>query len=523
MTDPTHAFPDLRCARIDQLVTHWVGLRPEAPALAEAGRVLSYRALEDQVAACAGFLGDQGVSGGDRVLILLENGLAAAVLMLAASRIGAWPIPLNARLSAREVNAIRDHASPRVTLYTSGSSPDARAHGERDGAIPLPAELSLDATYRSEPGKAAARRPEPERGAGRDRVAALIYTSGTTGAPKGVLLSHGNLLFVAERTSQTRPHGEDDRVYLVLPISHVYGLGSVLVGNLYRGVRVDLVARFAPEAVAQALAEDDITAFHGVPAMYSQLISLARRRGGKLAAPKLRYCSIGGAPVDLALKRDSEALLGVPLCNGYGLTETSPTISVNLNEAPGDDDSVGSLLPDVELRIVGKEGRDLAEGEIGEVWVRGGMVMQGYYRDPARTDEVLTADGWLKTGDLGRVDGDGRLFIAGRSKDLIIRSGFNVYPVEVEGVIASHPAVALTAVLGCPAKAGEEEIVAFVEPRPGTEIDLDALAAFVAENLAAYKRPARYILREALPVTAAGKVLRHRLKESLHAGKGELP
>jgi acyl-CoA synthetase (AMP-forming)/AMP-acid ligase II len=345
------------------------------------------------------------------------------------------------------------------------------------------------------------------------------------------MLSHGNLVFAAGRSSFTRNASRDDHNYGVLPLSHVYGLTAMLLATLYRGARIELVPRFDPAAAARALAEDGITLFQGVPAMFSHLLGLAKARGGPLAAPALRNLSSGGAPLDPALKRAVEAMFGVPLQNGYGLTETSPTISVSRHEEPNDDVSTGPPLPGVETRIVGPEGAELAAGEIGELWVRGGLVMRGYYRDPAGTSQVLTPDGWFKTGDLAQMSPAGDLIVAGRLKELIIRSGFNVYPPEVEAAIASHPEVALAAVVGQAAIAshpevalaavvgrpvpGNEEVVAFVQPREAGTLDLDHLAAHVAERLAPYKRPAEYLLRETLPLTAAGKVLKQALKSEL--------
>ncbi len=499
-------------ARIDEPVAYWAGRAPDAPAVSEGGRVLSYGEFDAAIARAAGFLAGQGVGAGDRVLILLENGLAAATLLFAAAKLGAWAVPLNARLMGAEVATIRAHARPRLSLYTSGVSPEAAAHARAEGARSDPALDALGAAYRVEPGE-----PEPEPPDHDDPIAALLYTSGTTGAPKGVMLSHGNLLFTAGRTSRLRGSSLNDRAYGVLPISHVYGLSAVLMSTLYRGARLDLVPRFDPEAAARALAEDGITVFQGVPAIYAHLMALAQARGAPLAAPTLRYASVGGAPVDPALKAEVEAMFGIPLQNGYGLTETSPTVSVTRHETPCADDSTGQPLPGVELRIVDADGRALPANEIGELRVRGGLVMQGYYRDPERTAEVLTPEGWLRTGDLARLSEAGNLTIVGRLKELIIRSGFNVYPAEVEAAIAGHPGVALAAVVGRH-KQGNEEPVAFVQPRPGAALAVADLAAYVAERLAPYKRPAKYILREALPVTPAGKILKHELKTELAGG-----
>ncbi|MCH8999524.1 MAG: AMP-binding protein [Proteobacteria bacterium] len=496
-------------ARIDQPVAYWAERAPSAPAVRAGGRALSYGEFDAAIARAAGFLAGQGVGAGDRVLILLENGLAAATLLFAAVKLGAWVVPVNARLTGPEVAAIRNHARPRLSFYTTGVSPEAAAHARADGARSAPA---LDAAYRVEPGD-----PEPEPADRDDPIAALLYTSGTTGAPKGVMLSHGNLLFVSGRTTWTRDLGLIDRVYGVLPISHVYGLSAVLIRTLYRGACLDLVPRFDAQAAARALAEDGITVFQGVPAIYAHLMALAQARGAALAAPRLRYASVGGAPLDPALKAEVEAMFGIPLQNGYGLTETSPTVSVTRHETPCADDSTGQPLPGVELRIVDADGRALPANEVGELRVRGGLVMQGYYRDPERTAEALTPEGWLRTGDLARLSEAGDLTIVGRLKELIIRSGFNVYPAEVEAAITGHPGVALAAVVGRRSR-GNEEPVAFVQPRPGAALAVADLAAYVAERLAPYKRPAEYILRAALPVTPAGKILKHQLETELEGG-----
>ena len=499
-------------ARVHEIVDHWAGRTPAAPAVSGGGRLMRYAELAAAGERAAAVLSGQGLRAGDRLLLVLENGLAAAVLLLAASRIGAWAVLVNARLTGSEIAAIRDHARPRLSFYTVGVSPEAAAHAEADGAEAAAELADLEVAWRREAGD-----PEPEPSDDPDPVAALLYTSGTTGAPKGVMLSHGNLVFAAGRSSFVRDARRDDHSYGVLPMSHVYGLTAVLLATLYRGARVELVPRFDPAATARALAEDGITVFQGVPALYAHLLGLAKAQGAPLAAPALRVLSSGGAPLDAALKRAVEAMFGVPLINGYGLTETSPTISVSRHEGPNDDVSTGPPLPGVETRIVspeGPEGADLPAGEIGELWVRGGLVMRGYYRDPTRTAEVLTPDGWFKTGDLAQVSPAGDLIIAGRLKELIIRSGFNVYPPEVEAAIASHPEVALAAVLGRPVP-GNEEVVAFVQPRAPGALDLDELATHVAERLAPYKRPAEYLLREALPLTAAGKVRKQMLKSEL--------
>jgi acyl-CoA synthetase (AMP-forming)/AMP-acid ligase II len=274
------------------------------------------------------------------------------------------------------------------------------------------------------------------------------------------------------------------------------------------------VPRFAPDEAARARAEDGITVFQRAPQMNARLLALAKSRGRPVAAPTLRYTSAGGAPLDLALKQQIEAMWGLPLHNGYGLTEASPTVSTTEIERPALDHSCGPPLPGVEVEIAALDGSALPPGEVGEIRVRGRLVMRGYYRDPALTAATVTPDRWLRTGDLGRLGPEGDLYVEGRLKELIIRSDFNVYPPEVETVLTAHPDVALSAVLGR-AVSGNEEVVAFVQPVPGRSLSIPELQAFVEQRLAPYKRPAEYRVLAELPATATGKLLKARLRELL--------
>jgi acyl-CoA synthetase (AMP-forming)/AMP-acid ligase II len=447
-----------------------------------------------------------GTQPGDRVLIVLENSVLATVALLAAARLRAWAVPLNARLSPVEVDAIRAHCRPRVTLYTKGISAEAASHASRHQAADGP----LGGAVALLPDSA----PEPAADDPATQVAALIYTSGTAGAPKGVMLTHDNLMFISARSSRWRRLSPVDRVYAVLPVSHVFGLASVVLGTLYQGGRLDLVPRFLPEETARALAEDGITVFQGAPQMHARLLALAKSRGRPVVAPTLRYTSAGGAPLDLALKQQIEAMWGLPLHNGYGLTEASPTVATTTIQRPARDHSCGPPLPDVEVRVAAPDGTMLPQGEVGEIQLRGRSVMKGYYRDPALTAATVTSDGWLRTGDLGRFGPEGDLYVEGRLKELIIRSGFNVYPPEVETVLTAHPDVALSAVLGR-AVPGNEEVVAFVQPVPGRTLSVLELRAFVEERLAPYKRPAAYRVMAELPATATGKLLKAKLRDLL--------
>ena len=511
-TAAPESLPRDRFAWCGESLAYWAERRPDAAALSDStGAILGYRELEGAVAAAAAALAARGLRAGDRILILCENSVAAALAIFAAQRLRAWAVPLNARLSAHEVGKIIAHCAPRLVLTTDAVSPDAAAHGRRLGAGPAAPFDRYGASLADNPNPGA---PEATLQDPKAQVAALIYTTGTTGEPKGVMLTHDNLMFIAGRSSELRRLSTVDRVYGVLPISHVFGLASVLNGTLYQGARLDLVARFAAEAVARALAEDGVTIFQGVPQMYARLVALSEARGG-LPAPRLRYISSGGAPLDLGLKAQVEALWGLPLHNGYGLTETSPTVTTTEIDDPATDENTGPAVPDVELRIGGAGGATAAPGEVGGIEVRGRLVMKGYYRAPEETAAVMTPDGFFKSGDLGRLDDQGRLYVVGRSKELIIRSGFNVYPPEVEAALTAHPDVALAAVLGRGIGDGNEEVVAFLQPRPKRDIDLNAVREHAAARLAPYKRPSEYRILAELPAAATGKLLKHKLKDLL--------
>ncbi|MEO1192974.1 MAG: AMP-binding protein [Pseudomonadota bacterium] len=506
------ALPPDRFAWCGDAVAYWAERQPDSVALADPLYRLTYVELEAIRWAWAEALKEAGLAPGDRLLILCENCCATAVATLAAQALRAWAIPLNARLSAREVATIAEHSGARLVITTDALSPPAAAHGADLGAREQAPFFTLGAKIAQGP---APQPPEPVESDPTRQVAAMIYTTGTTGAPKGVMLSHDNLMFIAGRSSATRWLTPADHVYAVLPISHVFGLASVLQGTLYQGGRLMLAPRFDGEAVLKAFAEEGISIFQGVPQMYARLAGLIEATGGAVEAPRLRYLSSGGAPLAAELKERIEGLLGLALHNGYGLTETSPTVSTTPTEARCPDTSTGPLLPDVAVKIVTPQGKEAAPDEVGEIWVKGRLIMRGYYHDPAATAAVVTEEGWFTSGDLGRLDARGYLWVVGRLKELIIRSGFNVYPPEVEAVLTGHPDIALAAVLGAKQADGNEEVVAFLQPRPGRTPDLAAVKAYAAERLAPYKRPGRYEVLAELPAAATGKLLKHKLKDRL--------
>jgi long-chain acyl-CoA synthetase len=496
--------------RIHQVADGHVSSYPDRVALIEEGVSWTYRELDRAMADIAAGLKSLGVRAGDRMVIVSENCIALAALLLAASRIDAWAIVANPRLSPRELDQIRDHSGARRMFFTREISKEAAAHAQRYGAEsrelgPLKAigvgPLNEDTVA------------EPVEKDSAKQVAVLIYTSGTTGTPKGVMLTHENLLISAKTTAHFRRMDARDKVYVVLPISLIVGI-SLLIMTLMVGGTVRLVSKYDPAAVAKAIAEEGITILNGVPATYQRLLEYKAVAGLKqLDRGSLRLIAVAGAPLDLDLKSRVERELGLPLSNGYGITECSPGISGVRYDAPRDDQAVGTLLPGVEARIRTVDGIPVARGEIGELHVRGPNVMRGYYRAPDLTAKAIDSEGWFNTGDLARFDGD-CLYIVGRTKEMIIRSGFNVYPAEVEAVLSSHQAVVQCAVVGRAAE-GNEEVVAFVQLMPGSPVKPADLMAFINPQLTSYKRPSEIIVLDALPATSTGKILKHKLAESL--------
>ena len=501
--------------RLHHTYAPWAVDQPERTALQDATLRIAYGALPDAVSRLAEALAGLGIRGGDRVMLVGENSVALALTILALSHLDAWSTTVNARLSQREIGNVFEHSGARRALYFDRDSPEAGHHADAAAAQ----SVALPAIRDVRVGPLVETTPEPVFDAGAEQVAALVYTSGTTGAAKGVMLTHANLLFVANNSLRNRRLVPTDVVYGVLPLSHVYGLSSLLGATLISGGSLLLVPRFDPKALAQALRDDGLTVLHGVPAMYARLLDWARQTGTTLSAPALRVAQAGGAPLTAPLKAAFEDTFGLVLHNGYGMTEASPSICQTRMDAPRSDCSVGQAIPGIEIRLHDAEdpesatdsGQQGGPERVGELRVRGPNIMKGYYRAPDATAAVLDADGWLRTGDLARIEADGAVFIVGRAKELIIRSGFNVYPVEVEQALNAHPDVVQSAVVGRDTD-GNEEVIAFVETVAGRPLDEDALMRHLRDNLSPYKLPARIVRLPNLPATATGKVLKAELR-----------
>jgi len=501
-------LPERTC----DVIRTWVERSPNHPTLVETSGTWTYAQLASAISDAQSWFRDLGVRPGDRVMIVGENCRALVASFLALAELDAWPVLVNSRLSAREVDEIRDHSGARRVLYTANVSAQAREHAKRHGAVvqdvaalgPIAIGPLNETTN-----------PERIDTDPAQRVGALIYTSGTTGLPKGVKLTHRNLLFVAAVSAKIRSLTPEDRLYGVLPMSHAVGLSVVLLGSLLSGATLYLSPRFDPVSALLTLEKERLTVFLGVPSMFSLFADYAKMRGLKsLNLPSLRIISSSGAPLQPSVKAQAEALFGMVLHNGYGVTECSPNIAQTVVGEWRIDTSVGKILPGIEVQLVGSDQKRVADGEVGELWVRGPNVSKGYYRAPEETAAAITPDGWFNTRDLARLE-NGYLFIVGRTKELIVRFGENVYPAEVEAVLNTHPAVVRSAVIGRTVEGtlGGEEVIAFVQLSPSPVTSEAELAQHAAQHLAPYKRPSKILLVPSMPLTPTGKVIKGELSK----------
>lgn len=351
-------------------------------------------------------------------------------------------------------------------------------------------------------------------------TAVILYTSGTTGKPKGAELTHVNMLMNAVVGGKISDVVPEDVSLVTLPLFHSFGQTVQMNAGIMAGVTLVLVPRFDPAAVLQLFQDENVTLFAGVPTMYWDILNYpdADRFDLKKIAATLRACASGGAAMPVEVMHQFERKFGVKILEGYGLSETSPLACSHTLAIPRKPGSIGPSVWGVEIRVVDEHMMDVPAGEPGEIVIRGHNVMKGYYKKPEATREAFRG-GWFHTGDVGKVDEDGYFYVVDRTKDMIIRGGFNVYPREVEEALVTHPAISLAAVVGVPHEEYGEEIVAFVVPKAGKRIDPAEVVRWAKEQMAAYKYPRTVHVVDDLPLGPTGKIL----KTELRAAAGDRP
>jgi long-chain acyl-CoA synthetase len=481
-------------------------------AIISRGRATTYGTLRDQVAHLRGGLARLGVQSGDRVALLCSNGRYFVDLYLAVLGLGAVTVPLNPASPGPEierelatvdakvvvVEPLAAHAWSQVqrSSVPSVTSVIATEADSVDGA-----DLLFDDLLSADP--LAAIDVEP------DHLAALIFTSGTAGSPRAAMISHGNLLANLEQgRSANQGIRADDVVYGVLPVFHIFGLNVVLGLSLFHGATVVLVQRFDPSTALDTIRERHVTVIPGAPPLWLAFSHFDDAPADSFAS--VRLALTGAAKMPEEAMRRLQDKFGLTLLEGYGLTEASPVVtsSAGIPQRVG---SVGKVLEGIEVRLVDEHGDDALRGDSGEIWVKGPNVFQGYLDEPEATAKVLTADGWLRTGDIAVSDDDGYLYLVDRAKDLIIVSGFNVFPAEVEDVLMEHPAVREVGVVGVPHPHTGEAVKAFVVLEAGATAHEDTLVAWCLDHLARYKCPSKILFVDELPRNVSGKLLRRSL------------
>ena len=466
----------------------------EAPALRQEDAIRTRAELAAGADALAAWLGDRGIGQGDVVAAHLPNGIAFATLLHAVDRRDAILLPLHRRQTEAELVHVLADATPRLVLHA----------GDRSSSVVVRAARTTGTPARDFPALRAGASPATP-GLGYETPALLLYTSGTTGTPKGAVLTHANLRAAVEASALHLGTHTDDQWLACLPFYHVGGL-SILLRAASQAVPCEIHADFDAARANRALDSRGITHVSLVPTLLARLLDA---RGDRRAPATLRVVLIGGASAPPALL-ERAAKLGWPVAPTYGLTEAAAQVATR---RPDEDPEAGATpLPGVSIRVVDERGRPVAPETSGEIWVRGNTVTAGYWRRPEESARVL-AGGWLRTGDIGALDSQGRLRVFDRRADLVVSGGENVYPAQVEAALFEHPDVADVGVAGARDETYGHRPVAWVVPRGKRPLDAEGLARFCRDRLAGYAVPVRFHCVASLPRTASGKLQRHRLVE----------
>lgn len=473
-------------------------------------------------------LKEKNIQKGDKVALSCLNLPYFPIIYYGILKIGAVVVPLNVLLKGREIAYHLKDSEAKAYFCFEGTQELPMAQegfkgfnevvtcehffvitADPTAASPISNTLTLGKMIEKQSPFCDTEATDP------NDTAVILYTSGTTGFPKGAELSHSNMtmnaLIAAKDAWRQTP---DDVHVIVLPLFHSYGQTLQMNSGFSSGNTLVLIPKFTPEAVLSAIEKNRATLFGGVPTMYWALLNHEDKAGGGIEkrVSTLRICISGASSLPLEIINGIEEKFNISIIEGYGLSETSPIVAMTHLSKKRKPGSIGTPLWGVEVDVFDAENNPLGPGEIGEVVVRGHNVMKGYYNKPDATAEVFDDSNWFHTGDLGKKDKDGYFYIVDRLKDMIIRGGYNVYPREIEEVLMTHPDVSLASVLGCKHDSHGEEIVAYIIPKEDASITADDIISWSKAQMANYKYPRIIHIRESLPMTATGKILKKELK-----------
>lgn len=522
--------------------------KPEATAIIAAGQTWSYHKLLMSVDRASDMLWQHGVRANDKVALAMRNSVEVVITNFALYKIGAVGVPINFMISKAEeikfilkdckakavvtqaeflrhyANVKKDLPDLKYIFSTDEISSSVKALNDPDIKLFWPAIEESKFNPQTLSCKPAA-----------EDIAMILYTSGTTGMPKGVMLTHNNILADVHSLVISFKINDDDAMLCILPMFHTLAWTANVITPLSLGLKIVVMANITPaSAWLHLMGKEKVTIMTAVPQLYSVLSKeakgLKRLYLQYWAFRKVRFCLSGAAPLSQETKDHFEKQLGLPILEGYGLTETSPVVSVNTEENKKSG-SVGINLPYVNVKIVDDNGKELGRNEEGEICVKGENVFKGYYNNPAATAEVFDSEGWFKTGDIGIVDDEGFIFIRDRKKDMIIIKGLKVFSAQVEHVINDYPGIEECAVIGVPDGHGGEIIKLYAVKRKGYDFDEADFRKYLKNNLDNYKRPREVEFRDSLPKNSLRKILKkdlrkeavEKMKERLAAMSAESP
>jgi long-chain acyl-CoA synthetase len=485
-------------------------------------------ALANQV---ANGLTAAGITKGDKVALSCPNLPYFPMIYYGILKAGAVVVPINVLLKGNEIAYhLKDseakayfcfQGSPELPMAQEGwvgfNQTDSCQHfwvitADPAAAPPIEGTATLGQLIGKQPAAFETVQTQFEE------TAVILYTSGTTGFPKGAELSHANMTMNAIASRDIMQMKADDIHVLVLPLFHSFGQTCQMNAGFSLGNTLVLIPRFSPEAVLGAMQEEKVTIFVGVPTMYWVLLTYEDKENQfdiEAINKSLRIGVSGASSLPLEIIKGIEEKYSIPIVEGYGLSETCPVATFNHLHKERKPGSVGTPIWGIEVKVFDADNNEAAVGEVGEIAIRGHNVMKGYYNKPEATADAITDSGWFLSGDLGRKDDDDYLYIVDRVKDMIIRGGYNVYPREVEEILMTHPAVSMASVIGVPHDQHGEEIKAFIVPKPGAAATPEEIIAWSKDLMAVYKYPRIVELREALPMTATGKILKKELKAEI--------
>ncbi|HWT95473.1 MAG TPA: long-chain fatty acid--CoA ligase [Solirubrobacteraceae bacterium] len=464
---------------------------------------LNYAVLDKATAHVAGLLREKGVQPGDRVGVMLPNVPYFPFVYYGILRAGGVVVPMNVLLKGREVAYYLSDSGAKVVFAWHDFGEAAEAGAKESGAecvLVEPGKIEEVVFGAPEVTEVVDREP--------DDLAVILYTSGTTGTPKGAELTHQNMQRNAEVSADLIQYEAGAVVLGGLPLFHSFGQTCSLNTAVLRGACLTLLPRFDPAKALEIIARDEVNIFLGVPTMYGALLHAPEAEGADTSS--LKVCVSGGSAMPVEVMRAFEEKFGAVILEGYGLSETSPVASFNHADKERKPGSIGTPIEGVEMKVVDDDGKDVPQGEVGEIVIKGHNVMKGYWNKAEATADAIK-DGWFHTGDMAKVDEDGYFFIVDRKKDMIIRGGYNVYPREIEEVLYEHPAVREVAVIGVKDEEWGEEVGAVVALKEGATATPEELKAHAKEQVAAYKYPRHVWIVDELPKGPTGKILKREI------------